>query len=73
MAGEFKIAEKAIQDALSSAQQDPAMSEDAMAQALQSSLISEMLKHSSAQDIRQRIEFLLENANSDFMVVTRGC
>lgn len=73
MAGEFKVAEKAIQDAFLSAQQDPAMSEDGMAQALQSSLITELLKNSSADDIRQRIEFLLENANSDFMVVTRGC
>jgi S-adenosylmethionine synthetase len=73
MAGEFKVAEKAIQSALLSAQQTPSMSEDAMAQALQSSLISELLKHSSADDIRQRIEFLLENTNSEFMVVTRGC
>lgn len=73
MAGEFKVANTAIEQTLNEADADKGMSRDAMANALQSALITEMLKNRSAADIRQNIEFLLENADSDFMVVTRGC
>ncbi len=73
MAGEFKVANSVIEQALNDADSDKGMSRDAMANALQSALINEMLKTRSAADVRQNIEFLLENADSEFMVVTRGC
>ncbi len=73
MAGEFKVANAAIEQTLTEADNDKGMSRDAMANALQSALITEMLKNRSATDVRQNIEFLLENADSEFMVVTRGC
>lgn len=73
MAGEFKVANSVIEQTLNEAETDNGMSRDAMANALQSALITEMLKSRPAADVRQNIEFLLENADSEFMVVTRGC
>ena len=73
MSGEFKVARKCIEEAMSTADREPAMTSDAMAGALLNALFSTLLQSRTRKDVTSMIEFQLESCGEDEFVITRGC
>lgn len=73
MAGEFKIAQQSIRDAMEAASTESNMSQDAMGRALLAELLQTLSQQSSSAELKDMIEYQLDNLASDSFVVTRGC
>ncbi len=73
MAGEFRVAQQQITDAMETADAEGAMSRDAMGRALLTELLSQLSQEHSSQTLKDLIDYQLENLGNDSFVVTRGC
>ncbi|MAZ88041.1 MAG: hypothetical protein CL693_10370 [Cellvibrionaceae bacterium] len=73
MAGEFKIAQQAIRDAMETAAAENSMSQDAMGRALLAELLQALSKQSSSAELKDMVDYQLENLSTDSFVITRGC
>ena len=73
MSGESTLARQLIQQALQAAQQDPAMSEQSMCDALLTAAVNLTAGHRQKEDILAYVEYDLDHLNTEFEVVTRGC
>jgi len=73
MAGEFRIAQRHVGEAMETAEAESSMTQDAMGRALLTELLATLSKHSTPEAIRDMIDYQLENLGSDSFVVTRGC
>lgn len=73
MAGEYTVARACVASALESANADPAMNADVMADALLVTLISHMLTRRSRKDLTNFVQYQLESCGEDEFVITRGC
>jgi hypothetical protein len=72
MAGEYTVAQKCVDTAITTAQEDPSMSTDVMTGALLTTLLKIMIKERTRKDLASFIEFQLESVGEDEFVVTRG-
>ncbi len=73
MAGEFKIAQQSIHDAMETASAESSMSQDAMGRALLAELLQALSKQHASAELKDMIDYQLENLSADSFVVTRGC
>lgn len=73
MAGEFRIAQHYIAEAIESAKAENSMSEEAMGRALLTELLAVLSQQHTPTGLKEMIEYQLENLSSDEFVVTRGC
>jgi hypothetical protein len=73
MAGEFRVAQQQITDAMETADAEGAMSRDAMGRALLTELLTQLSQEHSPQTLKDLIDYQLENLGNDSFVVTRGC
>jgi hypothetical protein len=73
MAGEFKIAQRCINEAMETADAENSMTQEAMGRALLTELLTALTQHNTPEAIQDMIEYQLENLASDSFVVTRGC
>jgi hypothetical protein len=73
MSGETTIAKEMIAGAMAQAEQDPGMSEDSMAHAILSAILTTLCASRSRRDIDNYIEFELDNQDDSDTVITRGC
>jgi len=73
VAGEFKIAQHHIGEAIEAARAEKSMSEEAMSRALLTELLGILSKQHSPAELKEMIDYQLENISSDSFVVTRGC
>ncbi len=73
MAGEFKIAQQSISDAMEKAATEGGMSQDAMGRTLLAELLQTLSKQHSSAELKDMIDYQLENLSADSFVVTRGC
>ncbi|MGH1373491.1 MAG: hypothetical protein ACRBBW_15735 [Cellvibrionaceae bacterium] len=73
MAGEFRVAQQQITEAMETADAEGSMSRDAMGRALLTELLAQLSKDHSPETLKDMIDYQLENLGSDSFVVTRGC
>lgn len=73
MAGEFRIAQDCIAEAINTAEAENSMSGEAMGRALLTELLTTLSQEHSAASIKEMVDYQLENLTSDEFVVTRGC
>lgn len=73
MAGEFRIAQNAISEAMETAEAENGMSTDAMGRALLTELLQNLSKHNDPKTLRDLVDYQLENLSADAFVITRGC
>ncbi len=73
MAGEFKVAQQSIGDAMEKASTEKSMGEDAMGRALLAELLQTLSKQHSSAELKEMIDYQLDNLSADSFVVTRGC
>lgn len=72
MAGEYKLAEQLLSEAMEAASSDAQMSEEGMAQALLVAVLSKMLASHTRKQLDDMIAYQLDNVGEDEFVVTRG-
>jgi len=73
MAGEFRIAQHCIAEAIKSAKAENSMSEEAMGRALLTELLAVLSQQHAPNSLKELIEYQLDNLSNDEFVVTRGC
>ena len=73
MAGEFRIAQNAINEAMETAEAENGMSTEAMGRALLTELLQHLSKQHSPDTLRDLVDYQLENLSADAFVITRGC
>ncbi len=73
MAGEFRIAQQQITEAMETADAESNMSRDAMGRALLTELLTQLSSHHAPEALRAMIDYQIENLGNDSFVVTRGC
>jgi len=73
MAGEFRIAQNHIGEAVETAKAENSMSEEVMGRALLTEVLVVLSQQQSPSNLKEMIDYQLENLSSDEFVVTRGC
>lgn len=73
MAGEYRIAQTALDQAKQEAENNPSMSTDALINTLLGLLLSEQASSRSKADVLSFVEHHLDNLGDDEHVITRGC
>lgn len=73
MAGEYLVAQQAVEHALEEASASTKMSEDAMCLALFTELVGRMATTNSKQQLTDLLHFQLESLDNSEHVITRGC
>jgi len=73
MAGEFRIAQHHIGEAVETAKAENSMSEEVMGRALLTEVLVVLSQQQSPSNLKEMIDYQLENLSSDEFVVTRGC
>lgn len=73
MAGEYRVAQDAIEQAMEEALASTKMSEDAMCLALFSELVARLATTNSKQQLTDLLHFHMEALENNVHVITRGC
>ena len=73
MSGESQIAKQAVTEAMAQAQSDPHLDQDTMGRAILNAVIEHYLGYRKLDDVKQEIQFTLDNLDEDEFVITRGC
>lgn len=73
MAGEYKVAQAVLDQAIQQTEGDRSMSTDSLISALLGLLLSEQAKSRPKEDILSFVEHHLDNLGDDEHVITRGC
>jgi uncharacterized protein with NRDE domain len=73
MAGEFKIADRAVAAAIAEAETFSGMTEDGVLNALLNSVLAKLVTTKSKADLLSHIEFLIDSQSQGSIVITRGC
>lgn len=73
MAGEFRIAQLAVSEAIEASIADASMSPQAMSRALLSEILQQLSSQLPTAQLASLVEYQLDNLNIDEHVVTRGC
>jgi len=73
MAGEFRIAQHHIGEARETAKAENSMSEEVMGRALLTEVLAVLSQQHTPSNLKEMIDYQLENLSSDEFVVTRGC
>ena len=73
MSGEYAAARTLIDEALTEAEANRSMDQDAMALAILSMVLRQLSQHRSRADIESCIDYTLDNVVEQDLVITRGC
>ncbi len=73
MSGETQTAKQLVADAMAQAAADPHLDQDTMGRALINAVIEQYLGYRKLGDVKQELQFTIDNLDADEFVITRGC
>lgn len=73
MSGETQVAKQLVSDAMAQAKTNPQFDQDTLGRALIAAVIEHYLQYRKPDDVKQELQFTIDNLDEDEFVVTRGC
>lgn len=70
---ETQLAKTLLTDAIAKVEADPQLDADAFGRALINVVIEHSLSYRSLADVKQELQYTLDNLDEDEFVITRGC
>jgi hypothetical protein len=73
MSGASQVAKKLVADSMAQAAADPHLDQDSMGRAIITAVIEHYLQYRKLGDVKQELQFTIDNLDEDEFVITRGC
>lgn len=73
MSGESKLAQRLVAEAMEEAEAAANMDGDTLGRAIINAVIEHNLRHRQLDDVKQELQYTLDNLDQDEFVITRGC
>ena len=73
MSGENQFAHQLVADAMEQASNNPHFDQDTLGRAIIAAVLRHYASYRKISDIKQELEFTIDNLDADEFVITRGC